>query len=197
MKTSAFINILSRNRTIGLILLVTGVIIGFQIYSIGSYNNYLIFKYSFPNLTHWINLYLWHNNEHYDSYMYSPTFSLFMAPFSMIPDWMGVMIWSLLSCAVFYFSLRLLPHLSAGKKAALFFIVFIELITSVQNMQTNAMIASFMVLALSVSKKKKFSGRPFLSSWPHPLKFLASWLPLCFCFIHTKADLYCLCYCGL
>ena len=155
MKTSSLINFLSKKQTIGLVLLVAGIVVGIQIYSLHIYNNYLIFKYSYPHLTQWVNLYVWHKNEHYDTYMYSPAFSLFMAPFSLIPDWVGLMTWSLLSCTMFYVSLRLLPWLSDGKKAALFFIVIIEFITSIQNMQTNALIASCMVLAFICFEKEK------------------------------------------
>jgi len=161
MKTNSVLQFISGKQTIGLILLVAGIVVGIQIFSLHSYNNYLIFKFSFPHLHHWVNLYGYHDNEQNDRFLYSPAFSLFMAPFSKIPDWLGLIIWSLLSCAFFYFAIRFLPFFNDKQKAVVFFITFIEFITSIQNMQTNAIIASCMVLAFMCFEKEKIFWAAF------------------------------------
>jgi len=161
MNRAPMLQILSKRPTIAVILLVAGLVVGIQIHALHNYNNYLIFRYSYQHLVQWVNLYGYHDNEHFDRFLYSPAFSLFMAPFAALPDWLGLIIWSLISCFVFFLAIRLLPGLTDVKKSVLFFIVFIEFITSIQNMQTNAMIAAFMVLAFICFEKEKIFWAAF------------------------------------
>ena len=54
------------------------------------YNNYIIFKQSFFHLTENKDLYRDFPPEHWDYYKYSPTFSVLMAPFALLPDALGL-----------------------------------------------------------------------------------------------------------
>ena len=70
-----------------------------------------------------------------------------MAPFNYIPIWAGLFLLTAVSCWFIYLSINTLPTLTPSAKTAVFFIILPELVTSLQNMQTNAMIASFMIMA--------------------------------------------------
>ena len=119
------------------------------------YNNYLIFKQSFVHLTANKDLYLEYRNEQMDYYKYSPTFSLFMAPFSLLPDWSGLLIWNLLNCLLLFFALWNLPSMSDKTRLFMFGFIIIELITSLQNSQSNGLIAGLIVFALIFLERKQ------------------------------------------
>jgi len=155
MKSTILAKFLSKKSTVALILLIAGIVVGIQTNAIHGYNNFLIYKFSNVHLSHWINLYAWHKSEYMDQFLYSPAFAVFIAPFTVIPLWLGLILWSLVSCAFFYFSVTLLPYISTGKKMAVFFITLIEFITCIQNNQTNAIIVSCMVLAFICFENEK------------------------------------------
>ena len=59
------------------------------------FNNYTIFKYNFLNTIHQHNLYAYQPEHYYDLNHYGPIFSIIMAPFSILPDSVGVILWVL------------------------------------------------------------------------------------------------------
>lgn len=118
------------------------------------YNNYVIFKNSFNNLLAGNNLYLHYPDLQFDLFKYSPTFALLMAPFALLPDLAGLMLWNLLNALVFWLGLRALP-LSKSALAGAGWFCLIELITSLQNLQTNALIAGLLLLAFAASEQQQ------------------------------------------
>ncbi|MCX6310249.1 MAG: glycosyltransferase family 87 protein [Bacteroidetes bacterium] len=119
------------------------------------YNNYLIFKQSYFHLIQNKDLYQLYPVEHWDYYKYSPTFSLLMAPFVYLPDAAGLFLWNTLNVLVLFFALRKLPSLTDKNRLLLLGFILIELITSIQNSQSNALIAGLVIFAfLSLEKKQ-------------------------------------------
>ena len=155
MKKPSLKGIFSSKRTIAIILIIAGIVVGIQTEAVKSFNNYLIFTKAFDHLIHWEDLYGYYPAEHKDLYLYTPGFSIFMAPFEAMPLWLGLICWSLLSCAFFYAAIVSLPGLSHSGKLFLFFIVLIEFITCIQNNQTNAIIVSCMVLSFIFLENKR------------------------------------------
>lgn len=119
------------------------------------YNNYIIFNKSFEHLKNNQDLYILYPEEHWDLYKYTPTFSVFFGAFNMLPDWLGLSIWNLLNALVLLFSIYYLPRLSHYQKGLISLIVLIELMTSMQNEQSNALIAGLMVLSFGLLEKDK------------------------------------------
>ncbi|HRH63357.1 MAG TPA: glycosyltransferase family 87 protein [Bacteroidia bacterium] len=111
------------------------------------YNNYVIFKQSYFHLIQQEDLYKLYPTEHWDLYKYSPSFSVMMAPMALFPDTIGLFIWNLLNVLVLFFALWKFPHQSARNRMLMLAFVLIELITSTQNAQSNALIAGLFLLA--------------------------------------------------
>jgi len=119
------------------------------------YNNYLIFKKSFVHLIENRDLYLAFKSEQMDYYKYSPTFSLMMGPLSILPDAAGLLIWNLLNCLLLFIAIWNLPPRENKGRLIMTGIIFIELITSVQNSQSNGLIAGFILFAFIFLEKKQ------------------------------------------
>jgi hypothetical protein len=118
------------------------------------YNNYIIFRNSFSHLLHGKNLYVLYLDEQADLYKYSPTFALLMAPFPFLPDVVGLALWNLLNALVLLFSLRLLPF-TPRQVAQLSWFVLLELLTSMQNAQSNGLMAGLMIASIALMERKK------------------------------------------
>jgi hypothetical protein len=127
-----------------------------------AYNNYLIFKQSFFHLIEGKDLFILYPDEHWDLYKYSPTFSLMMAPLAILPDVIGLFIWNLLNALVLFFGIKKLqiPVRFKGidsEKIYSFILLFVglELMTSLQNEQSNGLLAGLIILAFVFLEKEK------------------------------------------
>jgi hypothetical protein len=117
------------------------------------YNNYIIFKNSFDHLKSNENLYVLYETEHWDLYKYSPTFSLMMAPFWYMHDLPGLFLWNLLNVLVLFFALSKIEFPSLKMKLLAHLFVLPEIFTSMQNSQSNILIAGLMILGFLYIKK--------------------------------------------
>ncbi len=119
------------------------------------YNNYTIFEKSFHNLKNNQDLYVAYPEEHWDLYKYTPTFSAFFGLFVIFPDWIGLNLWSLLNALILVLAIYYLPKLKDLQKGIILLIVLIELMTSMQNEQSNGLITGLIVLAFGLLENKK------------------------------------------
>jgi hypothetical protein len=120
------------------------------------YNNYIIFERSFHHLINNQDLYILYPNEHWDLYKYTPAFSVFFGLFAMFPDWIGLNLWNLLNALILLFAIYYLPRLDIMEKGLILMIVLIELMTSMQNSQSNGLIAGLLVLSFGLLENKKY-----------------------------------------
>lgn len=120
------------------------------------YNNYVIFKQSHFHLLNDSNLYRNYYSEHGDLYKYSPTFALFFGAFSYFPNLLGLTLWNVLNCIVFFLSIYKLPLLDNRKKLLLLLFCLIELMTAMQNEQSNALLAGLIILGFGMLEKKNY-----------------------------------------
>ncbi len=126
------------------------------------YNNYLIFKQSFFHLIEGKDLFILYPQEHWDLYKYSPTFSLLMAPLAILPDVIGLFFWNVLNALILFLGIRKLqlpPRFKevSFQKSHAFILLFVglELMTSLQNEQSNGLIAGLIILAFVFLEKEK------------------------------------------
>ncbi|MEI6223011.1 MAG: glycosyltransferase family 87 protein, partial [bacterium] len=128
-----------------------------QKYSLGldHIKNFLIFKNSFFNLINYQDIYAtqhWENLD-IDLFKYSPAFALIIAPMAAMPIIIGVVVWNLLNALLLFFAIKSLS-LPDNKKAILFWILFVELLTSIQNCQSNALVAALMIFTFTLLERK-------------------------------------------
>jgi hypothetical protein len=121
------------------------------------YNNYVIFKYSFFHLIDLKDLYCAHPAECGDLYKYSPAFALLFAPFAILPDLVGLSIFNILNALILFVAIKSLPGFDDKRKAFMMWFVLIEMMTSMQNSQTNALIAGLLLLAFTFLEKDKIA----------------------------------------
>jgi hypothetical protein len=135
----------------------------FQQYLINTYNNFTIFQHSSFHFFQKVNLYLKYPKEYFDVFLYNPTFPLLFAPIAYLPTILGIFIWVFLVTGLFYYAVRLLPM---DKKLNLFILYFTlpELITSVQNLQSNSLTAATILFAfIFLERRSTFKSSFFIN----------------------------------
>jgi len=118
------------------------------------YNNYLIFKHSFFHLLEGKNLYDIFPERHWDFYKYSPTFALFMGGMAYLPDVVGLSIWNILNAVTVFLAIRMLPYSTKTQCLILWFIAM-ELLTCLQNTQSNGLMCGLMIAAYGSMQRGK------------------------------------------
>jgi Glycosyltransferase family 87 len=118
------------------------------------YNNYVIFKQSFSHLVAQKNLYAQYPVEYWDLYKYSPTFALFMSLFAYFPDIVGLSLWNICNALVLFAAVRMLPFKNRTHCLLLWFIL-LELLTSLQNSQSNGIMAGLFIAAFAYLQRNK------------------------------------------
>ena len=126
------------------------------------YNNYLIFKTSFRHLVENKDLYIEHLNDHIDYFKYSPSFAALMMPFAFVPDWIGLPCWNILNALVLASALIHLPFIENRVKAPVLALAIIETLTSLQNAQSNALIAGLIIWTFICLERKHISWAALL-----------------------------------
>ncbi|PLW99663.1 MAG: hypothetical protein C0593_02675 [Marinilabiliales bacterium] len=142
------------------ILAGTQALVGTKVYrseegQVSMYNNYEIFARSFDHLVNGQDLYKAYPKEHWDLFKYTPTFSALFGVLSILPDWIGLNLWNLLNVLVLAFAIYFLPKLNNYQKGILLLIILLELLTSVQNEQSNGLIAGLIIMAFGLLERNK------------------------------------------
>jgi Glycosyltransferase family 87 len=119
------------------------------------YNNYVIFRQSFAHLVAGRDLYVLYPTEYRDLFKYSPAFALFMAPLAVVPDFLGLVLWNLCNAGVLCVALWSLPSLTASRRLFALAFVAVEMVTSLQSAQSNALIAGLLILAFVQLERKQ------------------------------------------
>ncbi|RFM30445.1 glycosyltransferase family 87 protein [Deminuibacter soli] len=117
-------------------------------------NNYLIFTGVFKHLVHQQNLYAPYPNEYWDLNHYGPFFSFVIAPFTIFPTKLGVVLWSLTNAAVLLWAIKKLPF---NQKTFLTMVLIctMDMMTSTHNEQFNPMLSGWMLLSFALVEQKK------------------------------------------
>jgi hypothetical protein len=118
------------------------------------YNNYVISLNAFHHLVQGQDLYQWYPEEQWDLFKYSPTFALAMAPLAQLPDIVGLCLWNAGTALCLLWGLRSLP-VSTQASAGMAWIVLKDLLTNLQNAQSNALVAALMVLTIAYWEKQR------------------------------------------
>ena len=117
--------------------------------------NFAIFRNSFYHLIHHQNLYARFDFEQWDFYRYSPAFALLFAPFALLPYAIGAVLWNLINAASLYWAVRWVPSLDDRSKMLALWFMFLAMLNSVANAQSNALVAALMIFAWSAHERDK------------------------------------------
>jgi hypothetical protein len=114
-------------------------------------NNFRIFRAASRHLVAGSDLYAAYPAEHFDFYKYSPTFALLFSPFAYVPFPLAMLLWTALNAGALYVALRLvLPRRGATLARV---IVFLDMLGSLQNAQSNALVAALIVLTFAAYER--------------------------------------------
>jgi len=119
------------------------------------HNNYIIFDNSFEHLVEGKDLYVLYPEEQWDLFKYSPTFAVFFGVFSLFPDVLGLTLWNLANALLLVFAVYKLPRFNQKTAGLLLLIVLIEMITSMQNQQSNGLMVGLLVMAFACMERKQ------------------------------------------
>lgn len=115
-------------------------------------NNFLIFRAASTHLVHGQDLYAAYPALHFDFYKYSPSFALLFLPFAVLPIAAGMLAWNAVNAGALYVALgTVLPRRSALVVRA---IVFLDMLGSLQNSQSNALVAALIILTFAAYERR-------------------------------------------
>jgi hypothetical protein len=117
-------------------------------------NIYKIFRFSYTHIHSFQNLYLLYPTQHDDVFLYGPTFTAFIAPFALLPDWLGVSLWVLFNVFILFFAIRQLPIKTIYQNAILI-LASHEMMNASSWLQYNAVIAACIILGFTYIQKGK------------------------------------------
>ena len=115
-------------------------------------NNFLIFRAASLHLLREQDLYAAYPAEHFDFYKYSPTFALLFLPFALPPVGVAMLLWNALNAGALYLALGMVLPRRAAVIARL--IVFLDMLGSLQNVQSNALVAALIIVAFAAFERR-------------------------------------------
>jgi len=118
-----------------------------------SVNNYLIYKGVFQHTLQHQNLYLQYPNEYDDANHYGPLFSIIIAPFALLNNYLGCFLWCIINATSLFIAIKYLPITSYQKKVILL-ITAVEMMTSTHSVQFNPMLTSWILLSFILVEKE-------------------------------------------
>jgi hypothetical protein len=121
---------------------------------IGKFNNYKIYKNVYFHTIEKLPLYKEYPLEYFDHNHYGPVFSLVIAPFALLPDYLGLPLWGLFNAGILAWAITQLPLKSTQINAVLW-ICFQELLTALLGLQFNPMMTAIIILSFVYIEKAK------------------------------------------
>lgn len=120
----------------------------------GEINNYLIFKGVFEHSLHQQPLYLNYPAEYHDTNHYGPVFSLLIAPFALLPLYIGCFLWAICNAWVLFYAIQKL-QLSKWQQNMILLIAAVEMMTATHNVQFNPMLTGWILLSYTCTVRKQ------------------------------------------
>jgi hypothetical protein len=157
-----FLKLISDYRIIFVIYIIVAAITAYSKYKrgTGGYNNYLIFKGVFYNTLQERNIFLQYPDLFFDSNHYGIFFSLLIAPFAMMPDGFGAVLWNVSGTLVFLYAIYKLPF-SNAKKSFFAWLCFQEFITAATYFQFNIILTGLLILSAVYIYERKETQSAF------------------------------------
>ena len=120
----------------------------------GKFNNYLIFDGVFWHTIKQLPLYLPYPDEYFDTNHYGIFFSAVIAPFALLPKWIGCTLWIMANAAFLYWAIRQLP-LSKKAIIAVLLIAAHDMYTAAAMQQFNISVIALLVGAFVFIERRQ------------------------------------------
>jgi hypothetical protein len=118
------------------------------------HDNYFVYKSGFISTIHQHTPFGMLRGPGHDLFHYGPVFSLLMAPFALLPDGLGVILWVMFNAWVLYVAIKHLP-LKENQYVIILLICAHELMTSTANVEINPLIGGLIILSFVFIRDKK------------------------------------------
>ena len=141
-----------RRTLLGLWMIIA--ITGMTRFGHGRENNYLIFKYEFWHVIDKLPLYIHYPDEYFDLNHYGPFFALVIAPFALLPTWLGMLLW-LIALTLFLYIAVTRDSFSSWQQVFICWFCAHELLNGIQMQQFNIAIAAIVVLSYHLIRREK------------------------------------------
>ena len=125
-----------------------------------AHNNFLIFRGVFWHVWNGTPLYTAYPEEYWDVNHYGPFFSLVFAPFAVVPEWLGLILWCVSLSLFLYVAIRRSDLTNRQQIFILWFCAH-ELLTALFMQQFNVAIAAIIVLAFFLIEKERDTEAAF------------------------------------
>ena len=125
-----------------------------------AHNNFLIFRGVFWHTFQQLPLYVPYPAEYWDVNHYGPLFSLVIAPFAVVPEWLGLLLWCVALSLFLYVAIRRSDMTRYQQLFVLWFCAH-ELLTALFMQQFNIAIAAIVVLAFFLIEKERDAEAAF------------------------------------
>ena len=146
-------------RTLAGLWLLLGVLAA--VMKMHSHNNFLVFRGSFWHAWQELPLYAEYPQEYWDINHYGPLFSLVIAPFAVVPEWLGLLMWCVALSLGLYVAVRR-SLLTSGQQLFVLWFCAHELLTALYMQQFNIAIAAIIVGAFFLIEKERDATAAFL-----------------------------------
>ncbi len=117
-------------------------------------DNYLIFEGVFKHVVQEKYLFSYYPDEYVSFNNYGPAFSLVIAPFALMPTYIGCFFWAIANAAALFVAIKLLP-INQQQKIMVYWIAAIEMMTAIHSVQFNPMFTAFFIFAFVFTLRGK------------------------------------------
>jgi len=125
-----------------------------------SHNNFLIFRGVFWHTWQQTSLFAEYPQEYWDVNHYGPLFSMVIAPFSVVPEWVGLLLWCLVLTLFLWWAVRR-SLLTNRQQLFVFWFCAHELLTALYMQQFNIAIAAIILLAFFLIEQERDASAAF------------------------------------
>ena len=129
-----------------------------------SHNNFLIFRGVFWHTWQEVSLFAEYPQEYFDVNHYGPFFSMVFAPFAVVPEWLGLVLWCLVLTLFLWWAVRR-SSMSRSQQVFIFWFCAHELLTALFMQQFNIAIAAIILLAFFLFSRHKLRFLLSLMGW--------------------------------
>lgn len=119
-----------------------------------THNNYIIYKHNFLNLIHQHKLFGPEPQFYEDLNHYGPVFGLVIAPFALLPNQVGVILWAMFLAFILYYAVEKLP-LNNAQKLVILLLNVNSMMGSSGNVQVNPLITALVIFSFTFIRNKQ------------------------------------------